>query len=68
MIRPSIAATIEPTTMETISLKMSLAMTEDIRPETETAVNAPTAIKPAWPKESSPEKPTTRLSDKAKTM
>ena len=54
--------------IERSSLMMSLVIKEALRPETQTAVKAPIAIKPAWPSESSPEKPTTRLSDRPNTM
>ncbi len=63
--KPMMPAKSPPTSMERISTTGSLAMFCDSRAETTAPVKAPMLMKPAWPSDSSPEMPTTRLSEMA---
>ena len=67
---PAIPANTPPKIMEssrrTISFSRENAPTNHA--EAITPLNAPTLIKPAWPRLSSPDTPTTRFSDTAITM
>ena len=63
--KPKIADTIAPIMMAIISLTIPLVMEPANKPEIHTPVKAPMHIKPAWPKDSSPEMPTTKLSKNA---
>ena len=51
--------------MERMRTTGSLEMLCESRAETTAPVKAPTLMKPAWPSDSSPEMPTTRLSEMA---
>ena len=68
MSTPHAAAAIPPTTSEMSMVGRLLPSAGAIRLASLPPRYAPTHIKPAWPSDSSPRKPTTRLSETARIM
>ena len=70
MMTPAMPANTPPTTMASSRRTTSFSMAKALSIQVAATMpeNAPTLIKPAWPRLSSPEMPTVRFKDTAMTM